>query len=134
MGKPRRQYSEEFKREAVELTYSSGKQAKQDLGISKSVLTRWRAEAEKLGDIAFPGKGRETTGTPEEKEIRRLKRELTNVKKERDILRKSHGHLHSTPEIAYEFIHEHRFEFRVEKMYHVLGVSRSGYYAWRAAY
>lgn len=53
MWKPRRQYSEEFKREAVELTYSSGKQVKQvamDLGISKSVLTRWRAEAARLGE------------------------------------------------------------------------------------
>ena len=85
MGKPRRQYSEEFKREAVELTYSSGKQEKQvamDLGISKSVLTRWRAKAKKLGDRAFPGKGRETTGTPEEEEIRRLKWELVNVKED----------------------------------------------------
>lgn len=92
MGKPRRQYSEEFKREAVELTYSSGKQVKQvaaDLGISKNVLTRWRAEAKRLGDRAFPGKGREPLGTPEEEEIQRLKRELANVREERDILKKA---------------------------------------------
>lgn len=30
----------------------------------------------------------------------------------------------------YEFIHAHRKEFRVAKMCEVLGVSRSGYYAW----
>jgi putative transposase len=31
--------------------------------------------------------------------------------------------------VKYSFIHEHRFEFRVEKMCEVFGVSRSGYYA-----
>jgi|LSQX01.2.fsa_nt_gb putative transposase len=32
--------------------------------------------------------------------------------------------------MKYRFIHDHRLEFRVEKMCNVLGVSRSGYYAW----
>jgi putative transposase len=32
--------------------------------------------------------------------------------------------------VKYRFIHKHRFEFRVQKMCDVLGVSRSGYYAW----
>ena len=32
--------------------------------------------------------------------------------------------------MKYQFIHDHRSEFRVEKMCNVLGVSRSGYYAW----
>lgn len=31
----------------------------------------------------------------------------------------------------YEFIHECRFEFRLEKMCNVLKVSRSGYCKWR---
>lgn len=69
----KKQYSEEFKCEAVELNYAGGEQGKQvamDLGISKSILTRWPAEAAKLGDRSFPGKGRETLRTPEEEEIR----------------------------------------------------------------
>ncbi len=73
MGETRRQYSEKFKREAVELSYTSGKtvnQVAQDLGISKSMLTRWRAEKAKLGDRAYPGKGKQTPGTPQEEEIR----------------------------------------------------------------
>jgi putative transposase len=32
--------------------------------------------------------------------------------------------------MKYRFIHDHRLEFRVEKMCNVLGVPRSGYYAW----
>lgn len=85
MGETRKQYSEEFKREAVELSYSSGKSVNQvakDLGISKSILTRWRAEKAKLGDRAFPGKGKQTPGTPLEEENRQLKRELAIVREE----------------------------------------------------
>jgi putative transposase len=33
--------------------------------------------------------------------------------------------------VRFQFIEDHRSEFRVEKMCHVLGVSRSGYYKWR---
>lgn len=33
--------------------------------------------------------------------------------------------------MRYEFIHEHRSSFRVEKMCRICNVSRSGYYAWR---
>ena len=33
--------------------------------------------------------------------------------------------------MRYEFIEEHRDEFPVARMCTVLGVQRSGYYAWR---
>jgi transposase InsO family protein len=33
--------------------------------------------------------------------------------------------------MRYRFIHEHRHEFSVERMCHVLDVTRSGYYAWQ---
>lgn len=91
MGETKRQFSEEFKRNAVELSYSGGKtvsQVARDLGISKSVLTRWRAEVAELGERAFPGKGKLTPGTPLEEENRRLRRELAIVQEERDILKK----------------------------------------------
>jgi hypothetical protein len=39
-------------------------------------------------------------------------------------------HLHQKPEVIYAFIFQHRNEFRVVKMCQVLGVSKSGYYAW----
>ena len=32
--------------------------------------------------------------------------------------------------MRYKFIHEHRHEFSVQRMCHVLDVTRSGYYAW----
>lgn len=100
MGEIRRSFSEEFKREAVDLTYSSGKtitEVANDLGITRQMLSRWRMAQERMGDRAFPGQGRLTRGTPEEEEIRKLKRELAVVKEERDILKKAMAIFSRTP-------------------------------------
>ena len=48
MAGTRRKFSEEFKREAVELSNNCGKtidEVAYDLGINRSVLSRWRREA-----------------------------------------------------------------------------------------
>lgn len=47
-------------------------------------------------------------------------------------IKKGYGHLRKKPEVIYNFIEEHRHEYRVSKMCQVLGVSKSGYYNWRA--
>lgn len=87
----RRQYSEEFKKEAVAYSFSSEKLVKevaQDLGISDSNLRCWRAQYRKRGELAFPGHGKEKL-TPQEAENRRLKKELIDIAQERDILKKA---------------------------------------------
>ncbi|CQR56974.1 IS3 family transposase [Paenibacillus riograndensis] len=45
---------------------------------------------------------------------------------------KGNAHLQQRPGLKFQFIEEHRSVFRIEKMCSVLGVSRSGYYKWRA--
>ena len=87
----RRVYSEEFKKNAVghSLTLEkSVEEVAQDLGIAHSNLRRWRAQYGKNGELAFPGNGRKSL-TPQEEEIGRLKKELDEVKQERDILKKA---------------------------------------------
>ena len=87
----RRQYSKEFKKDAVSHSLTSEKTVEEvarDLGIAHSNLRRWRAQYSKNGEIAFPGKGKQRL-TPQEEEIRRLKKELYEVKQERDILKKA---------------------------------------------
>ena len=89
METKRRQYSEEFKKEAVEYSLSSGKvveEVARDLGISPHNLKRWRTQYCKRGELAFPGHGREKL-TSQEEENRRLKRELADTQIERDILK-----------------------------------------------
>ena len=85
----KRQYTKEFKKEAVEYSLSSGKKVEEvsrDLGISPHNLTRWRKQYRKDGELAFPGHGRENL-TPQEEEERRLKKELADIQQERDILK-----------------------------------------------
>ena len=85
----RRRYSDEFKREAVQLTQDPGvtmAQIARDLGIGAGLLGRWVKEFREAGPSAFPGKG-----VPRDKELTDLKRELARVKKERDFLREAAG-------------------------------------------
>ena len=91
MEEIRRQYSEEFKKDAVSHSLTSEKTVEEvarDLGIAHSNLRRWRAQYSKRGELAFPGKGKQRL-TPQEEEIRRLKKELGEVRQERDILKKA---------------------------------------------
>ncbi len=56
----------------------------EELGISTRQFRRWRDELHLLGDDAFPGPGR-----PRDEELSALKRELGQIKKERDFLREA---------------------------------------------
>jgi transposase len=90
MGEKRKQYTREFKVEAVRLLEESGRskaQVARELGIHESLLTRWKAHLE--GHIpaeAFLGNGRLSAA---EQEVRRLRRENEQLRQERDFLRKT---------------------------------------------
>ncbi len=87
----KRQYTQEFKKEAVEYSLTSGKtieKVARDLGISHHNLNRWRTEYRKDGQLAFPGHGKENL-TSQEEESRRHKKELIDITQERDILKKA---------------------------------------------
>lgn len=87
----RKVYTAEFKREAVQLAQQPEKtigQVADELGIGRSTLTAWLRHHRLQGERAFPGHGRSAL-TPEEEEIRRLKRELDVTRQERDILKKA---------------------------------------------
>lgn len=88
MGR-RRTFSQEFKHEAVKLIRERGvttAQASRDLGVHANVLRNWVKDFEADPANAFPGHGRMK---PEQFEIDRLKREVTKLKAERDILKKA---------------------------------------------
>lgn len=89
MGRERRSFTREFKREAVRLAESGDRpvaQVANDLGIDQSVLRRWIMQHQEDPEQSFPGKGRLKE---RDEEIRRLERELARVKEERDILKKA---------------------------------------------
>ena len=85
----RRQFSREFKLEAVRLVKERGvsvAQAARDLDVHENVLRKWIRELAGDPKQAFPGKG---VMKPEQAEIERLRREVQKLKAERDILKKA---------------------------------------------
>lgn len=85
----RKQFTPEFKREAVQLLESGSRPASalaRELGIRRNQLYKWQREFQTRGAGAFPGSGARKERTTE---IARLKRELARVTEERDILKKA---------------------------------------------
>ena len=122
MGKIQKVSTKACKEEAVRLAQTSGKpmaQIARELGISDSAIHGWRKELAEHGKEAFPGKGHQTAL---EEENRRLKRELERVQQERDILKKSCGHLFAGIQMKYRFIEQHKQEFPMVVMCRVLDV------------
>lgn len=85
----RRQFTREFKLEAVQLITERGvtvAQASRDLGVHGAVLRRWVQECAADPQQAFPGQGQMK---PDQAELARLRREVLKLKAERDILKKA---------------------------------------------
>lgn len=85
--KIRRQFSDEFKADAVRLVTEQGyrvSEAARNLDVSTGVLSRWIQEARDQGE-QMP-KGKQTT---EQEEIRQLREQVRRLKMEREILKKA---------------------------------------------
>lgn len=104
----RRNYSAEFKREAVALANQPGvtrAQIGRELAINPNMITRWQRELAANGSKAFLGQG-----VARDQEMADLKRENARLKKERDFLREA---------------------YPIRLMCRCLKMSPSGYYGWR---
>jgi transposase len=80
----RGQYSEEYKVNAVKLSYASSRSVSEvagDLGISASLLSRWRSRYNKSGVL--------TRGACLEDELKELRLENAELKIEVDMLKKA---------------------------------------------
>jgi len=85
----RRQFSREFKLEAVKLVKERGvavAQAARDLEVHENVLRKWIRDVAADPQHAFPGQG---VMKPEQAEIERLRKEVAKLRMERDILKKA---------------------------------------------
>ncbi|MDY0074237.1 MAG: IS3 family transposase [Thauera sp.] len=128
--KTRRQFSSEFKQEAVRLVVSGGvsiPQAARDLDVHENVLRKWVRLQRQDGPEAFPGQGQMKTA---DAEIARLRKEVAKLKMERDILKKGRGLLREGVDVRFGFVAKHRGIWPVNLMCEALGVSRGGFYAW----
>ncbi len=85
----RKEYTADFKRQAVELWVGSGRTAKSiesELGLYQGALRHWRDELAADPKNIVPGTGRLKS---EETEVLRLRRENEILREERDILKKA---------------------------------------------
>ena len=83
----RRKYTAEFKQEAVRLAKELGAgRAAADLGINATMLRDWVRTLGADGPDAFRGQGNRTAV---EAEMLRMRREITVLRQERDILKKA---------------------------------------------
>ena len=83
----RRRFSKEYKQEAVSLVQQSDipvAEIARNLGLHDNLLRRWVKEHADPVKLSFPGHG-----NPRDEEVTRLKRELLQVKKERDFLKEA---------------------------------------------
>jgi transposase len=89
MASKRRNYTREFKIEAVRLVTENGsgiREAAESLGVSQNSLRVWRKQLEREADNAFPGKGKVSS---RDEQVRRLQEEIRRLRMERDILKKA---------------------------------------------
>ena len=85
----RKQFTPEFKREAVQWVESGSRSASElarELGVRRNQLYKWQREFQARGTGVFPGSGARKERMTE---IVRLKRERARVTEERDILKKA---------------------------------------------
>jgi hypothetical protein len=108
---PRRHYTNEFRQECVNLLLSSGRGLKR--GRPSWASRPMRCEPDAVA------------------EIRRLQRENDYLRRQREILKKSHEHTLRGPAERYALIDAMRENFQLAELCKALGVSRSGYYAAR---
>ena len=85
-----RRYTKEFKLEAISLAENSEKsmvQIERELGITTGLLAKWRTRYQ-IKD-GSERKLEPSDSTADQREIRRLRRELLVAEQERDILKKA---------------------------------------------
>lgn len=93
----RRVFTAEFKREAVKLAQRSGvtkKQVAHELGIHPNLLRYWMGQFESGAWEAQAGTVLKSVPT---QEMEKLRRELSRVKMERDILKKALAYFAKEP-------------------------------------
>ena len=90
MGKSRRKHSLEFKLEAVKQVVEHGRSISavaDSLGVNRNLLTRWKSQFASEGVVSSTPAAEKRSELEEEN--RRLRRELSIARQEREILKKA---------------------------------------------
>lgn len=127
-----RKFDRIFKQQAVKASYKSAtiKEVADQLGISLSLLSRWRQEQLEYGTGSFPGIGNLKIH-PQKLERFELERKLSESKLRFEILREGQKYLNQRNLILYEFIKKNEDKYPITKMCPILGVGTGRYIRWK---
>ena len=130
MPRTRPPYPPALRRQMVELVRAgrSPEELAREFEPTAQAIRNWVVQADR--DEGRRGDG---PSTAEREELRRLRREIRRLREERDILAKAAAWFaqETVPGRFYRFMRANQAEFRIATMARVLGVSPSGFYAWR---
>ncbi|MFF3926684.1 IS3 family transposase, partial [Paenibacillus lactis] len=122
------EYDEVYKKQTVQYIKESGKPVAEigrELKINPNTLYGWvkryGGEPEIVAVQAVKS---------EDHRLKEMQKQIRDLQEENEILKKGDALLRERPSVKYRFIHEHRSEYRLEKMCRIMEVSRSGYYKW----
>nr|WP_155990712.1 IS3 family transposase [Paraoerskovia marina] len=144
----RKNYSEEFRLDAVELYRCTDgatiRQIADELGVYDATLSSWLKAAGVPTRSASGTTASSTTGggagTAEEENARlraqvaRLEADLKRTETEKDILKKAAKYFAGGDELVsrFQFVADHCDTFEVKRLCRVMGIARSSYYKWVA--
>lgn len=130
-------FTKEFEKEAVRLAQTSGRTPReiaQDLGVGLSTLVRWIGRSR---DQAMDAPKGSATTEDMAAELKRLRRENEILRQEREMPRTRDTEAcrncfrQGGKSVKFRFIDEAKEEFPAHRLCKVLGVSQSGYFAWK---
>ena len=124
----RRSFTDDYKTGAVRLVLDEGKtvaSAARDLGLTESSLRNWVEQAR-----ADRTKGKTGLTTAEREELARLRKEVRELRMERDVLKKATASSRRTT-CEFAWIQTEKASYPLTKLCRWLGVTPSGFYAWR---
>ncbi|WML34397.1 IS3 family transposase [Clostridium sp. OS1-26] len=127
----RRSYDKQFKIAAVKLVQEddmSVADAAKALSIHYNSLYRWISEYEEYGESAFPGHG--TALYSCQYEIKKLRQENNELKKELKLLKKLPSLLEAKEQVRFQYLKENHDKYNIKKACKALNVSRAGYYKY----
>lgn len=127
----RKAYGRQFKIAAVQLVLEENmfvKEVSRELSIHFNTLYRWINEYEEYGESAFPGRGSALYHS--QYDMKKLKRENEELRKELDLLKKVSGLLEEKECVRFQYLKEYKHKYNIKKACKTLNISRLGYYEY----
>ena len=133
--KNRRVYERTFKEKAVLLSYERGciEKVEEELGITKSLLNKWRKDFNKYGERSFPGHGNILL-SPEQERIYMLEKRIKKAELDCFIIQTAAPYLSMGKLMIYLFIQDFEKNCSAKRICKVLSIAQRSYSRWKNHY